>query len=283
MKARPTRRRRRRRRRFNPAALVGDDGYCVIGDNALAVLDRLPPNSIDGLVTDPPYGSGALWTSGRKAPPETKYQSYGSRDAYGTFLGEARDQRSWCRWMTWCLENALRVCKPGAPACVFIDWRQLPAMTDAFQMAGWVWRGVAVWDKTKRCRPQKGRFKAQAEFVVWGSKGKMPRERGVPALPGVFRVPVDPRDKYHMAGKPVALMQELVEIVAPGGTVLDPFAGSGSTGVAAMRSGRSFIGIEMHEPALDVCRERLAAAAQGLTLREARELAARNGESGICS
>jgi DNA modification methylase len=66
-------------------------------------------------------------------------------------------------------------------------------------------------------------------------------------------------------------MKGLVEIVAPGGIVLDPFAGSGSTGVAAMQSGRPFIGIEEYEPALETCRERLAAAAQGLTLREARE------------
>jgi site-specific DNA-methyltransferase (adenine-specific) len=130
---------------------------------------------------------------------------------------------------------------------------------------------VAVWDKTQQCRPPKGRFRSQAEFIVWGSKDKMPLQRGVPSLPGVFTVPPESRDKYHHAAKPIALMKELVEIVKPGGIVLDPFAGSGSTGVAAIQSGRPFIGMEMHGPALDVCRERLAAAAQGLTLREARE------------
>lgn len=67
-------------------------------------------------------------------------------------------------------------CKPGAPICVFIDWRQLPALACAMQWAGWIWRGVAVWDKMTS-RPQKGRYRQQAEFMVWGSNGPMPLQR----------------------------------------------------------------------------------------------------------
>ena len=40
----------------------------------------------------------------------------------------------------WLTEGA--VLRPGAPICMFIDWRQLPSMTDALQWAGWIWRGV---------------------------------------------------------------------------------------------------------------------------------------------
>ena len=50
------------------------------------------------------------------------------------------------------------------------------------------WRGVAVWDKVAS-RPQKGRFRQQSEYIVWGSNGKMPLERNVGCLPGVFRYP----------------------------------------------------------------------------------------------
>lgn len=73
-----------------------------------------------------------------------------------------------------------------APVCMFIDWRQLPAATDALQWAGWIWRGTAVWDKGNS-RPQKGRFRQQAEYIVWGSNGDMPISRPVPCLPGVFK------------------------------------------------------------------------------------------------
>ena len=47
-----------------------------------------------------------------------------------------------CEW----LQVVRAACKPGAPICLFIDWRQLPSMTDALQWAGWTWRGIAVWD-----------------------------------------------------------------------------------------------------------------------------------------
>ena len=57
------------------------------------------------------------------------------------------------------------------PDTFSIDWRMLPTMTDAVQMAGWTWRGIVVWDKTNGCRPQLSRFRSQAEYVVWASRG----------------------------------------------------------------------------------------------------------------
>ena len=53
-------------------------------------------------------------------------------------------------------------------------------------MGGLIWRGTAVWDKGNS-RPQKGRFRQQAEYIVWGSNGDMPISRPVPCLPGVFK------------------------------------------------------------------------------------------------
>lgn len=49
----------------------------------------------------------------------------------------------------------------------------------------------------------------------------------------------------HITQKPVELMRDLVKVCVPGGTVIDPCAGSGSTGVAALAEGRSFLGIEL--------------------------------------
>jgi len=64
---------------------------------------------------------------------------------------------------------------------------QLPLTTDALQCAGYTWRGVVEWDKTEGLRPQLGRFRNQAEYVVWSSKGTMPVKRRAPDLPGVVR------------------------------------------------------------------------------------------------
>jgi site-specific DNA-methyltransferase (adenine-specific) len=77
--------------------------------------------------------------------------------------------------------------------------------------------------------------------------------------------------KEHTTQKPLSLMLELVSLFTdPGDVILDPFAGSGTTGVACLRLGRRFIGIERDEKYAQVARERLAAEDRGLSLRDAR-------------
>ena len=148
-----------------------------------------------------------------------------------------------------------KVCKPGAPVCMFIDWRQLPAATDALQWAGWIWRGTAVWDKGNS-RPQKGRFRQQAEYIVWGSNGDMPISRPVPCLPGVFKYG-NPQNRIHLTEKPLQLMRDVVKITEPGGRILDPFAGSGSTVLAAVLEGYSATGIEVTDAYAALSKERI--------------------------
>ena len=64
-------------------------------------------------------------------------------------------------------------------------------------------------------------------------------------------------EKHHIAGKPEKLMQMLVEICPPGGTVLDPFCGSGTTLKAAKETGRKAIGIEIADQWVDVSQDRV--------------------------
>lgn len=83
---------------------------------------------------------------------------------------------------------------------------------------------------------------------------------------GVIREPVRPHDNHHRTGKPTAVMRWLAKFVAPRGRVLDPCAGSGSTGVGALLEGRSFTGIEQDFYYAQVAADRLKAAEQGRTL-----------------
>ena len=72
-----------------------------------------------------------------------------------------------------------------------------------------------------------------------------------------MRFPVLQSDKFHMVGKPTALMAQLVEIVPVGSVILDPFMGSGTTGVACVQGGREFIGVEMDAHYFSVAQERI--------------------------
>jgi len=65
---------------------------------------------------------------------------------------------------------------------------------------------------------------------------------------------------FHPTAKPIALMAWLIRMVTPArGVVLDPFAGSGSTGIAAIRGGWGFIGIELSPECAQIARRRIAA------------------------
>ena len=227
--------------------------------DALTFLPTLDSESFDALITDPPYASGGLTASARQKPPSEKYQQSGQALNWNNFAGDERDQRSHLQWMALWLSECSRVLRPGAPVCLFTDWRQLPLTTDALQCAGFTWRGITVWDKTEGVRPQRGRFRNQAEYIVWGSKGAMPLNRDAPVLPGVIREPIRKADKHHMTGKPTGLMRQVVRICERSGRILDPFAGSGTTLLAAQEEGYGWAGCELTDHYAAVARERLGA------------------------
>lgn len=230
----------------------------IIPGDALTLLRELPDESIDAVVTDPPYSSGGQFRGDRMAPPSEKYQNTGTERSYPEFHGDTRDQRGYGYWSALWLSECWRVAKPGAPICVFTDWRQLPITTDAVQAGGWTWLGVVPWDKTEGARPQRGRFRAQCEYIVWGAKGQLWSDGEGPCLPGCFRVVVRQADKFHVTGKPTDLMRAVLQICPPGGIVLDPFAGSGTTGVAARELGMSFIGFDRTPAYVPIAAERIA-------------------------
>ena len=219
----------------------------IINGNALEVMRELKPRTFGGLITDPPYSSGGMFRGDRAADTKTKYTDDDANGAasLASFTGDNKDGRSYTSWSAEWLTLAHRLLKDGSPVLVFCDWRQIPTITDALQWAGFIWRGIVVWDK-KNARPQKGRFRAQAEYVVWGSKGNMPIDRNAPVLPGVISCAVPLFSKrVHQTQKPVELLRQLIKIVEPGEAVLDPFAGSGSLNEAARLEGYECTGIEL--------------------------------------
>lgn len=85
------------------------------------------------------------------------------------------------------------------------------------------------------------------------------RDKSASALGDVWTIPQTP-DANHPASFPLALPMRALE-ASPAGDVIDPFMGSGTTGVAALRTGRGFIGIERDERYFDLACEKLAAVA----------------------
>jgi site-specific DNA-methyltransferase (adenine-specific) len=225
--------------------------------DALHVLRGVPTASVDAVITDPPYSSGGMVRGDRMARAKTKYVSTSSAsgNALEDFTGDNRDQRGYGYWSALWLGEALRVVRPGGTCVLFTDWRQLPVVTDALQAGGWIWRGIVPWAKASY-RPQVGRFAAQCEYAVWGSAGAMRPGDDAECLPGFFMAS-PPREREHITQKPLDVMRQLVRICPRGGTVLDPFMGAGTTGVAALNEGRSFVGIELSDHYFAVAEQRV--------------------------
>lgn len=227
--------------------------------DCLSWLMSLEAASLDAVITDPPYSSGGFSRDDKGLNTSKKYQHTGTKKTYPEFGGDSRDQRSYLAWCALWITECTRALKDGGYFLAFTDWRQLPVMTDAIQSGGVFWRGIISWDKGPGSRaPHKGYFRHQCEYIVWGTKGKANQAEHDGPFPGSILCPVNHREKHHTTGKPVELMKELVRCVPPGGTVADPFTGSGSTAVACKSLGRNFKGCEKEQAYVEIARQRVS-------------------------
>lgn len=198
-----------------PDESAGGENWRILHGDTLKLVKGFQPGIFDAVITDPPYASGGTKQNERNRTTNQKYSSMKAENALPDFDGDNKDQRSWTHWMAEWLYDVRKACK----------------------------RGTAVWDKGNS-RPQKGRFRQQAEYIVWGSNGPMPINRPVSCLPGVFRYG-NPQNRIHVTEKPLQLMKDVIQICEPGGLILDPFAGAGTTILAAAESGFQTVGIEV--------------------------------------
>jgi site-specific DNA-methyltransferase (adenine-specific) len=231
--------------------LAGRARWCVIhGDNA-NVLPVLPDKSVAHVITDPPYDSethsGALCGA-----PESGFGV--SFDHLASAAETAKMLlRLASRWtVAFCALEQLGDYRKGAE-------RQ--------------WVRAGVWDKINPSPQLTGDRPGQAVegIAIMHASGKKRWNGGGEAA--IWRCAPDRgADRpEHPTPKPVSLMLELVELFTdPDELVLDPFAGSGTTGVACLRLGRRVICVEKDAKYAAVARERLAAESQGLSLRDAR-------------
>lgn len=232
------------------------DGVTLYCADCRELLPHLPADLATLVLADPPYSSGGMVRGDRtNKTTRSKYQRTGTLAHYPDFTGDNRDQRGFLAWYSLTLAACRRVSRPSGFVASFSDWRQLPTVTDAIQSAGYVWRGIAVWDKTAGVRPILGRPSAQCEFIAWGTNGA--HKPAGDAIPGLHRQPA-PRHRRHQTQKPTQVLAWLTRLAPQSDAViLDPFAGSGTTGLAAIDTGHRAILIEIDPAYCEIAASRL--------------------------
>jgi len=226
----------------------------VIGNAELWLgdcLEILPTLSkVDAVVTDPPYGAEVHAAGKRVKATGLSRVIIESPLPFPPLTTAQRDGLiAWCgqRCSGWLI--AFHQCEHSG------DWK------NASQEAGLKYRRTMVWVKPDSPPQLSGDRPAQgfeAIHASWCGEGKSIWSGG--GRRGVFNhATLDDNDgKSHPTCKPEALMKELVSLFsATGSCVLDPFMGSGTTGVACMNLGRKFIGIEIEEKYFDIACARI--------------------------
>lgn len=221
--------------------------------DALAVLRDLPDASVDVILTDPPFSSGGRRENARSV---RKSMIRGTEDD-AWIAGDSMSTAGFIWTIRQFGMQARRILKPGGHLLSFIDWRMYPNLCLGLEVADLVQRSTIVWDKTYF--GMGGQFRNQHEFVIHMTNGQpdAPQRRDVGNV--IQCKPI--RGGVHPTEKPVALLETLLSVVCPvGGVVVDPFAGSGATGVAALNYGADFIGVEMSDHYHGIAYDRLRTA-----------------------
>ncbi len=213
--------------------------------DAVAWLKELPAGSIDLVVTDPPYESlekhRAVGTTTRLK------QSKGSSNQWFQIFPNSRFPELFA--------EVFRVLKKDAHFYLFTDPETAFIAKPVAEAAGFKFWKPLIWDKQNIGMGY--HYRSRYEMVLFFEKGK--RRLNNLGTADVINVP-RVRNGYP-AEKPVRVSEVLIgQSTAPGELVIDPFMGSGSTGVAALKLDRRFAGNDISPDALSLSRQRLGMA-----------------------
>jgi site-specific DNA-methyltransferase (adenine-specific) len=272
-------------------------GYWLYQGDCLELLPGFPDASFDLIFADPPYflsNGGFTCQSGRRAPVE--------KGAWDQSRGREEDYQFAVRWLAACQ----RVLKPTGSIWVSGTQHVIFSVGFAMQQLGFKLLNTVTWYKPNASPNLSCRyFTHSTELLIWASPrsgGKlrhrfnyqaMKAENGGKQMRDVWNLPrageeeltadgrgrvwsqLTPRSDEkdcgrHPTQKPLRLLERVIaSSTPPSARVLDPFSGSGTTGVAAVRLGRCFVGIDLDPLYLELSERRMRAATE-LALGRAR-------------
>jgi DNA modification methylase len=233
----------------------------LINDDCIAAMKTLDDDSVDLILTDPPYNLGLFM----------KNRATNLKKMRENFFGDAGwDDLEFDEWvvsMDSFFEQAGRVMKKGGSMIVFMSIIKVEGIIQLAESHGFYYKTTGIWHKQNPMpRNMNLHFINSTEawvYFTYKSKTGTFNNDGK-AIHDFIETSVTPagEKKYgkHPTQKPVQLMGHFVTLLSnPGDTVLDPFMGRGSTGGAARRNGndRKFIGIELSDEYLEYARKRI--------------------------
>lgn len=204
---------------------------------------------VDSIITDPPYNISK----------ENNFSTL-RNPRKGVDFGAWDNNFNVCDW----IEDYTKLLKPDGSIIIFCSYLYISYLCTELQRCNIDVKDVLIWKKTNPMpRNINRRYVQDMEFAIWGvkkgakwtfNKGKQPYLRSIietPLVAGKERT-------IHPTQKGLSLMTKIIEIhTNKNDLILDPFMGSGTTGVAALQKGRKFIGIEVNPDYYEIALNRI--------------------------
>lgn len=218
--------------------------------DCLEMLKGVPDNSIDLLLTDPPYNVSR----------PNNFKTMGSAARIGMDFGEWDKNFDTVRYIS----ELPRILKDNANVVIFNSWENLSEIKKACEENNITIKRCLVLNKSNPAPFNRDRmFVNDVEFALWGvynSKNKPTKwtfNRQNPVEKCVINTTVQ-SSKLHPTMKDIKVITYLIEVLSnEGDTVLDPFIGSGTTAVAALKTNRNCIGFEIDENYFNIAQDRI--------------------------
>lgn len=231
----------------------------LYNEDCMTAMKKIETNTIDLIVTDPPYNLGLFM----------KNRDTNLKKMRDNFFGDAGwDDMEFSEWtdsMDSFFKSAARIMKKGGTMIMFMAIIKVETVISIAEKHGFYYKTTGIWHKTNPMpRNMNLHFVNSTEaWIYFTFKTRTGTFNNEGALFHDFiETSVTPSSERrygkHPTQKPEGLIQHFVELLSnPDDNVLDPFMGSGTTGVVAKKTGRNFVGVELNNDYFNMANERI--------------------------
>ena len=204
--------------------------------DCLELMKEIPDGSVDMVLTDPPYGMN--------------FQSNHRKNKH-----EVIENDNNLEWIFDFVSESYRVSSDNSAHYVFCSWHNVDIFKQELQKKFKI-KNILTWVKNNTSMGDlKGDFAPRTEFILFFHKGRQLIRGGRDSNVLEFR---RTKNEYHPTQKPVDMLEYMIEKFSDvDSLILDPFMGSGSTGVACVNTNRNFIGIERDDKYFEIAEKRI--------------------------
>ena len=221
---------------------------CILGMNKMLKDDM----KVNLIIADPPY------VISKKSQFHTMKDRKNPRN--GTDFGEWDKDFNNRPW----IKKSYELLSSGGSLLVFNDFKKATEIIEYAQKIGFVYKDTLIWKKTNPMpRNRDRRYVPDVEMIIWLVKpGKWTFNRQnakyessimqfASESGGAFK-------RYHPTQKPIKLIEYLIKLHSnENDLILDPFMGSGTTALSAIKTKRNYIGFELDKKYFEVCEKRI--------------------------